>query len=165
MREPFHSATCMPPAAQVGHRVDGQQNREIQLRLLFRERQAQVELPAALNHVLEHLIDRILIFAGPGGDLATHLFAEAVSRRWRHSGCAAWAGASENRPLQVRIVQGRACRPIVLPLARVVLAQGLLQLGRADRSPPRVTTLGGTAASPFISPSTYCSFLSTGQPL
>ena len=86
----------MPPAAQVVHRVDGQQNREIQLGLLFRERQAQVELPAALNHVLQDLIDRILIFAGPGGDLAAHLFAEAV-QEGGGAQVRAWAGASENR--------------------------------------------------------------------
>ena len=68
----------MPPAAQIVHRVNGQQNCEIQLRLLFRKRQSQMELPAALNHVFEHLIDRILIFASPGGNFATYLFSKAV---------------------------------------------------------------------------------------
>ncbi len=111
----------MPPAAQVGHRVDGQQNREIQLRLLFRERQAQVELPAPLNHVLQDLIDRILIFAGPGGDLAAHLFTEAV----QEGGGAQVRGMGRGigkQALQVRIVKGRSFNPIVLALSLVVLA-------------------------------------------
>ena len=79
--------------------------------------------------------------------------------------CAAWAGASENKPLQVRIVKGRSFSPIVLALALVVLAQGLLQRRSSGSTSSCVTTLGGTAASPAISPSTYSSFLSTGQPL
>ena len=126
----------MPPAAQVGHRVDGEQNREIQLGLLFRERQAQVELTAALNHVLQDLIDRILIFAGPGGDFAAHLFAEAV----QEGGGAQVRGMGRGigkQALQVRIVKGRSFNPIVLALALIVLAQGLLQVGQRIDLLPR----------------------------
>jgi hypothetical protein len=56
--------------------MGGQQNGEIQFRLLFRDRQSQVELSAALNHHLQDLIDRILIFAAPGSDFAMHLFSK-----------------------------------------------------------------------------------------
>ena len=77
----------------------------------------------------EHLIDRILIFAGPGGDLATHLFAKAVQEGGGAQVRRMGRGIGK-QALQVRIVQGRACRPIVLALACVVLAQGLLQLGQ-----------------------------------
>ena len=56
--------------------MDGQQYREI-LRLFFRKRQSQVKLTAALNHVLQDLIDRILIFARQAATTA-HLFSKAV---------------------------------------------------------------------------------------
>ena len=80
-----------------------------------------MELAAALNHVFEYLIDRILIFAGPGGDLAADLFAEAV----QEGGGAQVRGMGRGigkQALQVRIVKGRAFNPIVLALSIVVLA-------------------------------------------
>ena len=94
----------MPPAAQVVHRVDGQQNGEIQLRLFFRERQSQVKLSAALNHVLQDLIDRVLIFAGPGGDFATHLFSKAVQEGGGAQSIHMGRGIGK-QSLQVRVVQ------------------------------------------------------------
>jgi hypothetical protein len=94
----------MPTAAQVGHCVNGEQDREIQFRLLFRKWQSQVKLTTALNHVLQDLVDRILIFTSPGGDFAADFFSEPVQECGGTQFIGVCRGIGK-QSLQVRIVK------------------------------------------------------------
>ena len=47
-------------------------------RLLLGHGQAQLQLAAADDHVFEHLVDGVLVDAGPVGDDAAHLAADAA---------------------------------------------------------------------------------------
>ena len=49
------------------------EHREVELRLLGRHREPEAQLAAALDHVLEHLVDRVLVLAGPARDEAADL--------------------------------------------------------------------------------------------
>src|SRR5688500_6521593 len=62
----------MATAVQVVHRLHGQQHGELVAGLLFRDGEAQLELPAATDHVFEDLVDRVLVDAGPARDDAAY---------------------------------------------------------------------------------------------
>ena len=67
----------MPAAVQVVHGLHGEQHGELLARLFFGHGEAQLQLAAARDHVLEHLVDRVLVDAGPAGDHAAHRAADA----------------------------------------------------------------------------------------
>ena len=154
----------MPPAAQVGHRVDGQQNREIQLGLLFRERQAQVELPAALQSCPRAPDRSYIDIRRSRRRLCGAPLCESGLRRWRRSGSRHGPGRRKTGASSPDRKRTGGPSHSVGACARSARA-GSSSASESGSISSRVTTLGGTAASPAISPSTYCSFLSTGQPL
>src|SRR3989442_14827281 len=67
---------AMPPAVQVVHRLHREKDHEIDLGRFLRIREPQVLFPAALDDLLEQLIDRILIAVGEARDSAAHLSAD-----------------------------------------------------------------------------------------
>jgi MacB-like periplasmic core domain len=50
---------------QVVHRLDREQDREVEFGVFLRPDEPQIELVRTLDHVLDHLIDRVLVLAGP----------------------------------------------------------------------------------------------------
>jgi len=77
------------------HGFRGQQGRELDDESPLRPDRAQFELLAARDHVVEHGIDRELIFAGPFGDSSRTLVR---LRRMNDAAVSAWRcfGSAEN---------------------------------------------------------------------
>ena len=55
----------MTAAVEVIHRLHGQQHGELLARLVLGDREAELQLAAARDHVLEDLVDRVLVDPGP----------------------------------------------------------------------------------------------------
>ena len=92
----------------------------------FRVHEAQVQLAAALDDLLEQLVDRVLVAVGEAGhggahlapDLADEARGRLVLRVGRRRG---------EQVVQVAVVEVRVIEPVVLALLPVVLAQRLAQ--------------------------------------
>lgn len=55
----------VPSAVQVIHGLHREQDGEVQLGVFFGADQSKIQLVGALQHVLDHLIDRVLVLTGP----------------------------------------------------------------------------------------------------
>jgi hypothetical protein len=73
----------MPTTPQEIHGMDGQEDGEIELGLVFRNGNAKVEFTASLNHVLQHLVDRVLVLAGPTRHFASHFPTKTIQKGCR----------------------------------------------------------------------------------
>ena len=62
----------MPAAVQVIHRLDRQKDHEVDFGGVLGVHEAQVELAAALDDLLEQLIDRVLVAVGEARDGASN---------------------------------------------------------------------------------------------
>src|SRR5262245_35988578 len=63
---------------QIVHCLDRQEDCEIELGLFFSVREAKFELATAIDHLLEELVDRVLISSGAGRHQTPYLLADAV---------------------------------------------------------------------------------------
>src|SRR5579884_2582568 len=106
--------------------MDGEQDRELELRLLLRHNQAQVELLAARNDVFKHLIDRVLIKPRPAGHESSDGFADAGEEPNRGGAVRLAVGIREHAP-EVTVVERGPTDSIVLSLFLVMLPQRLSQ--------------------------------------
>jgi hypothetical protein len=68
----------MPSASEKVHGVNSQKDGEIKLGMVFRNGNPKVQFAAPPNHILQHLVDRVLVLAGPTGDLPSHFSTKAV---------------------------------------------------------------------------------------
>jgi hypothetical protein len=73
----------MAPTPQEVHGVDGQEDGEIKFGLLFCYGDAKIQFTASPDHVLQHLVDRVLILAGPTRDLASNFAAKPIEKSGR----------------------------------------------------------------------------------
>ena len=117
----------MPSAVQVIHRLHGQQYGELLAGLFLRYRQAELELATAPDHVLEHLIDRVLVDARPARDDAPDLTPESGDEL-RRGAIARVLRRIREDAAQVAIVEIRVIHAVVLTLGAIVLVQRLGQL-------------------------------------
>jgi hypothetical protein len=111
---------------QVVHRLDREQHRELLPRLVLRHRETELELAAPLDHVFDHLVDRVLVDAGPAGDDAADRPADAGDEL-RGRRVAGVLGRVGEQPPQVAVVEVRVVDAVVAALRPVVLAQRLAQ--------------------------------------
>src|SRR5262245_36477841 len=67
-RTDFNSAPsqglAVPPAVQVVHGLDGEEDEELLAGLVLGVAQAEIELSAAADHVGQHLVDDVEVLAG-----------------------------------------------------------------------------------------------------
>src|SRR6186713_169559 len=112
----------MPSAVQVIHRLHGQQYGELLAGLFLRYRQAELELATAPDHVLEHLIDRVLVDARPARDDPPDLTPEPGDEL-RRGAIACVLGRVGEDAAQVAVVEVRMIDAVVTALVAVVLSQ------------------------------------------
>src|SRR6185437_15908412 len=62
---------------QIVHRLHREHDCEVELRLGFRAFQPEVHLVSTLDHVLEYLVDRVLVLAGAGRNHSSHFLSHA----------------------------------------------------------------------------------------
>ncbi len=107
----------------VVHRLHRQEDGELLFGLLFRHRQAKVERAAVREEVFEHLVDRVLIHAGPAGDQAANRLPDFQEEPdGRHvAGVLRRVG---EEPLQIAGVEIRMIDTIMPALLLVMPAQG-----------------------------------------
>jgi len=60
--------------------VNCQKDGEIEFGLFFRDGNPKIQFAASLDHVFQDLIDRVLIFAGPTGNLPSHFSTKKVQK-------------------------------------------------------------------------------------
>ena len=116
---------------------------------------------ARREHVFEHLVDRVLVLAGPLGHHAADVLAHArdEARGLHVAGVLRPVG---EQTAQVTIVEVRMLDAVMAALALVVRAQRLAQrVQRFDAAPLRTSI--GLPATSVISSSMYSSFFSAGQ--
>ena len=90
--------------------------------LVFGDGEPQLQLAAPLDHVLEHLVDRVLVDAGPARDDAPDRATDAVDELRGGDGVGELRGIGEQTP-QIAIVEVRVVDAVVLPLVAIVLPQ------------------------------------------
>src|SRR5262245_38344055 len=96
------------------HGLDGQQDRELLPRLIFWNREPQLELARRLDHVFDDLIDRVLIDSGPFGDDATGRTADAAEEL-RGGDVAGELGRIGEEAPQIAVVEVRVIDTVVAP--------------------------------------------------
>ena len=112
----------MPAAVQVIDGLRGQQGREVHLGPVFRARESQAELLAAPDHVLDDLVDRVLLLPGVPGNAPPDLLADPRQERGRRDvGCV--LGLVREEPAQVPIVKVRVVDAVLGPFPLVVRAE------------------------------------------
>src|SRR5687767_10562800 len=117
---------AMPAAVKVIHRLYGQQDCELLARLILGTDETELELAAPGDHVLEHLIDRVLIDAGPARDDAADRAPDARDESRCRDVVRKLRCVGEHLP-QVAIVEVRVVDAVVAPLVAVMLPQRQLQ--------------------------------------
>ena len=148
----LHKRHPVPAAVQVVHRLHGEQHGEFVARLLLRHREPQLQLAAARDHVLEHLVDRVLIDAGPARDDAPHRLAHlAEELRRRH--VAGKLRRIGEQPAQLAVVELRVLDAVMPALAPVVPPQRVAQAAqRIDFVDALDERLAGRAATASARP-------------
>jgi hypothetical protein len=63
----------MMPAVEIVHDLHGQHNKSIAPRLSLGSTQPKTKLATAFDHIIEDLVDRVLILTGPFTDRMTQL--------------------------------------------------------------------------------------------
>ena len=98
---------------------------------------AQLQLAAAADHIVEHRVERELVFAGPLRDDLPDLGAVAAEERGRRRRAAMPRIVGEDAQ-QIAVVDRRMVDRVVRALLRVVLGQRLGELAqRIDAQPAR----------------------------
>ena len=120
---------------QMVHRLDGEEHGELLARLILGHGEPQLELARPGNHVLDDLVDRVLVDAGPLRDGAARRAADAADEL-RGGGIARELGCVGEEPPQVAVVEVRIIDAVVAALDAVMLAQRLAQPRAAGRSLP-----------------------------
>src|SRR5215472_3034126 len=69
---------AVPPRMQVVHGLHGHEDGEVKPAPFLRELEAQIELVAARDHVLDHAIDRVLVRPGELGHKPPDVSADAM---------------------------------------------------------------------------------------
>ena len=133
-------------------------------RRVLGHREAQLQVAAPHDDVLEHLVDRVLVDARPAGDQPPHLAADARDERGGRHVAGELRRVGE-QPAQVAVVEVRAVHAVVPPLPPVVLAQRPAHAAAGASTSFAVDEPAAACRrSSRISSSMYSSFLSAGQP-
>ncbi len=94
---------------------------------------AKLQFPAALDHLLNHLVDRVAVFPGPASDAAAKFPANSA-QKGRRRRISLVGGITGEQLSQVVVVNAGVIEPIVLAFATVVGTQGAADLATANRS-------------------------------
>ena len=121
-----HHETPVSSAVQVVHRLHRQQHGKLLPGAVLGHRQPQLQLAAAGDHVLEDLVDRVLVDPGPSRHEAARRPANARDELRRRHVVGELGQLREQAP-QVAVVEIGIVDPVVPPLRAVMLAQRLLQ--------------------------------------
>ena len=70
----------MPPAPQEVHRVNGEKDGEIEFGLVLCYGDPEIQFPGSADHVLQHLVDGVLVLTGPTRDFSPHFTAKAIEK-------------------------------------------------------------------------------------
>ena len=70
----------MSAAVKIVHGLHGQENRKIQLGLVFLDSQVQFQRLTPFDHAFQYLIDRVLIFTRPFRNAAANLFSGSMKK-------------------------------------------------------------------------------------
>lgn len=92
-------------AVQVVHRLDRDEREQVTLDLIRWSVDVQLRVPAAIRHFGEHLVDRVLVLAGP----LCHILAKLVARLAKKCSCRRIARLAilRKEPPQVTVVEIR----------------------------------------------------------
>ena len=108
--------------------MDGQEDGEIEFGLLLCHGDSKIQFTASTNHVLQHLVDRVLILAGPTRDLSSYFTAKPIEKGGR-----TWpirmAGQVGEKSLEIRVILRLALDAVMPSLSFVVFSKGFLEIG------------------------------------
>ena len=126
----------MVAGVQIIHRVDGQQDQGVAPRVPLRAIDAELQLAAARDHLLQDLVDRVLMGAGP----VRHQFAQIAPHAAQHDRgrrpAAVLLGVGKQSS-QIAIIHGRVLRAVAGPLLFIMLTQCFFQVRKRVDLPPR----------------------------
>src|SRR5438128_9393589 len=108
------------------HRLDGEENGEFLAGLLLGDGESQLELARPGDHVLDDLVERVLVDASPLGYGAPRRPAKAADELRRGNVARELGRGGEETP-QVAVVEVRVVDAVVAALGAVMLAQRLAQ--------------------------------------
>src|SRR6267143_1583438 len=116
----------MPAAMQVIHRLDGEENDEVDLGSLLGIGKAEIQLAAALDDFLDELIDRVLVAVCKAGDRAPDFLSNPADEP-RGRRVLRVFGRSREQITQIAFVEVGVIDAVVLALLPVMLAERLAQ--------------------------------------
>src|SRR6267142_37763 len=112
----------MIPRMQYVHNLNCQDNHYATASLSFRRRHAQLQILATIDHILEHVVDSVLMNAGAFSDYLANFTpnaAEKTSGAWQR--LIKRIGGED--PQQITIVNRRPVKVVFLAFAPIVFAQ------------------------------------------
>ena len=125
---------------------------------------AQFQILAAVDHVCEHMIDGVLVYAGSFSNDLAHFATYAAQKSLQRWVWPVWRGSSEKIRLQISIINGRPIKIVLLTFASIVFAQSDPN-AESGSTFVRMRLRGLVPASSLISSSMYSSLRNAGQPL